>query len=510
MPGNIPSRSNSNCRSLGNVCAPSGLWGNMKNIITSKLSKLRGYTALRDCKRGNFAMMASILTPVLLLGASMSLDVINLSALKGRMQAASDSVSLSVATRINKGVLDIDDAEDFARRLLLAQMESDSDRFTNLTISPQISVTKTVLDGVTTYDVKVGGTATQDTTPLASMFGKDQMSVAILSGSTAGTKEVQRALSMGIVVDVSGSMGWNLPNSQASVGDIRTSLGISYSQATKVANNLKKVMRDNGLVSWQVKWIAENYSWHDCQGMSTNATAKAYFLNSLNLGSMNNGQAKKICRRASLGSKFADQETLAANVRTVISYHTPTKKIEALQDAAQALFAQFSAADPTSTYVRTGLSAYSSYIRGTRNMEWGTSSAADYIKDMYASGGTASTRSVKWAYDQLKNANTTEDNAHAAKNGQIDPDRFILFMTDGANNRTSDDTATKAICDTAKSEGIIIYSVAFAAPERGEKLLEYCASGSDKYFDPDTADELISAFEEIGKASSTNLTRLTN
>lgn len=454
-------------------------------------------------------MMAALLTPVILLGASASLDIVNLAALKGRMQAASDSVSLAVATRINKGTLDIDDAEDFAKKLLLAQMESDSDRFTNLKIVPQVSITKTVDNGVTTYDVSIGGTATQDTTPLASIFGKDEMSVAILSGATAGTEEIQGALSLGLVVDVSGSMGWNLPNSQATIGDIRTSLGISYNQAKKVANNITKVMSQNGLQSWQVKWIAENYSWHDCQGMSTNATAKAYFLNSLNLGNMNNGQAKQICRRASLGSKFSDQETLASNIRTVISYYKPTRKIEALQDAAAALFAQLNTADPSSTYVRTGLSAYSSYIRGTTNMEWGTASAASYIQTMYASGGTASTKSVKWAYDQLKNSNTAEDNAHAAKNGQ-DPDKFILFMTDGSNNRSSDDTATKAICDTAKGEGIRIFAVAFAAPSRGQQLLQYCASSGEDYFEPETASELIAAFERIGKSTANTLTRLTN
>ena len=119
-------------------------------------------------------MMAAILTPVLLLGASMSLDVVNMAAMKGRMQAASDSVSLAVATRINKGTLDINDAEEFAKKLLLAQMESDTSRFANLTITPQVSVSKVVDNGVTTYNVSIGGTATQDTTPLASILVKTQ------------------------------------------------------------------------------------------------------------------------------------------------------------------------------------------------------------------------------------------------------------------------------------------------------------------------------------------------
>lgn len=481
----------------------------MKKTIKSKISELRGFTALKDCKRGNFAMMAAILAPVLLLGASMSLDVVNLAALKGRMQSASDSVSLAVATRINKGTLDIKDAEDFAGKLLLAQMESDANRFTNLIISPQINVTKMVDNGVTTYNVNIGGTATQDTTPLASIFGKDTMSVSILSAATAGTEEIQGALSLSLVVDVSGSMGWDLPNSQASKSDVKLALGISNGQANQVTKAITRVMGDYGLDSWQVKWIAENYRWHDCKRMSKNASSKTYFLNNLNLGYKSNKDAKIICQGASYGSKFIDQETLMENIRTVISYYQPTKKIEALQDAAAALFNQLDTADPTQTYVRTGLSAYSSYIRGTTNMEWGTGSAANYVKDMYASGGTASTRSVKWAYDQLKVSNTTEDTLHAGKNGQK-PDKFMLFMTDGSNNRTSDDTSTKVICDTAKNEGIRIFAVAFAAPSRGQQLLQYCASSSEDYFEPETANELVAAFEKIGKSTANTLTRLTN
>lgn len=483
----------------------------MKHLdLRSKLSNLRGFTSLASCKRGNFGMLAAVLVPTLMLAASVSLDVVNLTSLKGRMQAASDSVSLAVATRINKGNLSISDAKDFAEKLLLAQMTADDSRFSNLKITPLVEIVETVNGGVTTYDVKIGGTATQDTTPLASIFGKDEMSVTIASTAQAGNEEIQGALSLGLVVDVSGSMGWDLPNSQATVSEIKLALGLTQNQANKVVNNITKAFEDSGLQSWQIKWIAENYTWAECQGMSTNSSAKAYFLSELNLPSnTNNGQAKKMCRRSSFGSKFVDKDTLADNIRAVISYYQPTKKIEALQDASSALFKQINAADPSQTYVRTGLSAYSSYIRGTTNMEWGTSSADAHIKGMYASGGTASTNSVKWAYDQLKASNTAENNAHASKNGQV-PDKFMLFMTDGSNNNTSDDTATKNYCDTAKAEGIRIFAVAFAAPSRGEALLKNCASSSEDYFDPDTADELVAAFEKIGKSTANTLTRLVN
>ena len=66
----------------------------------------------------------------------------------------------------------------------------------------------------------------------------------------------------------------------------------------------------------------------------------------------------------------------------------------------------------------------------------------------------------------------------AASNGRPAPRRHIVFMTDGDNNYTSADTETKATCETAKAAGVQIFSVAFMAPSKGQKLLQYCASST--------------------------------
>ena len=62
----------------------------------------------------------------------------------------------------------------------------------------------------------------------------------------------------------------------------------------------------------------------------------------------------------------------------------------------------------------------------------------------------------------------TEHDAHAAQpvheGEEFELNRFMIFMTDGDNNYSSDDTETKALCDQYKADGIEIYSVAFEAP----------------------------------------------
>ncbi len=82
-------------------------------------------------------------------------------------------------------------------------------------------------------------------------------------------------------------------------------------------------------------------------------------------------------------------------------------------------------------------------------------------------------------------------------------------MTDGENNYANDDTVTKQWCDTAKASKVQIYSVAFMAPDRGQKLLKYCASSSSHYFEADEASDLVAAFKAIGERAAALASRLT-
>lgn len=82
-------------------------------------------------------------------------------------------------------------------------------------------------------------------------------------------------------------------------------------------------------------------------------------------------------------------------------------------------------------------------------------------------------------------------------------------MTDGDNNYTSADTSTKKLCDEAKADGLTIYTIAFAAPSRGQQLLSYCASQPENYYDARNSAELIDAFKNIGEQTSKVVSRLT-
>ncbi|WP_146346820.1 pilus assembly protein [Falsiphaeobacter marinintestinus] len=68
------------------------------------------------------------------------------------------------------------------------------------------------------------------------------------------------------------------------------------------------------------------------------------------------------------------------------------------------------------------------------------------------------------------------------------------------------DTRTRAICEEAKDENIIVFTIGFEAPSRGQEVLEDCASSPAHYFDVDGL-EITDAFSSI--ASSIRKLRLT-
>lgn len=194
------------------------------------------------------------------------------------------------------------------------------------------------------------------------------------------------------------------------------------------------------------------------------------------------------------------------NSRTKATSPCYVSKMAALKLAVASLFTQFNVADPTKTFVRTGAIAYDSSSYTPSALAWGWQSSLTYVNNLVANGGTASGNAMKTAYNKLKDS--TENDEHRKKNGQI-PTKYIVFMTDGDNNSTSDDTSTKATCTAAKKDGMEIYAVAFMAPTRGQNLLKDCASSASHYFQAENMAALVSAFKVIGERTSAVVSRLT-
>jgi Flp pilus assembly protein TadG len=203
--------------------------------------------------------------------------------------------------------------------------------------------------------------------------------------------------------------------------------------------------------------------------------------------------------------------------------YTYVSKIDALKTAAGALFDALDTADPTHVLVRTGAVSYTSEVMGqTKNptMNWGTTAARAYVNSMPSNpqGGTDATGAMQIADGAVKkspNGTDTETTQQATK-GNTKVDRFIVLMTDGEMTGDSNqwnktlDQSVRSMCNTAKGDGITIFSVAFMAPDDGKSLLQYCASSSSDYYEPDTMENLVSSFKSIAQTATSAATLLTN
>lgn len=173
-----------------------------------------------------------------------------------------------------------------------------------------------------------------------------------------------------------------------------------------------------------------------------------------------------------------------------------TKKMKSLKIAVDTMISSFEETDPEQKYIRMGATAYSSHMWTALPISWDLGKTNDYVKSMFAKGGTNSSGSVRWAYEKLKDSREIDE--HRKRNGKV-PSFIMVFMTDGNNNDSSDDYFTVKYCNLAKDYGIEIYTIAFRAPKKGQELLNKCASDVAHSFEPKNTKQLIEAFSNIGK-----------
>lgn len=355
---------------------------------------------LRD-RCGNMAAMFAISLPLLLVGGAISSDYTSAVTLKARVNDAADSAAAAAAAAMLENGTNEDEAEALAIDFFNAQLAADFATFNRFSAQSSAEVT-TLIDanGQETFDVTVSSSVSLDTNAITRLMLGQSLDVSVTAAAQS-SPEALSAVSMFLVLDKSGSMGWD--GKMAALKDAVSELMDQLDQAER------------------------------------GGAAGTLPLNAVR-------------------------------------------------------------------YVRTGAVAYDSATMTAEQIDWGTDGALDYANALYAEGGTNASSAMKTAYKKIRSE--SENALHLAESGRV-PKRFILFMTDGANNYSSADTATRQWCNRAKGEDITVYTVAFQAPQRGEELLQNCASSSAHYFDADSSEELVSAFATIGKDAASQLARLT-
>ncbi|WP_432443584.1 pilus assembly protein [Rhizobium grahamii] len=415
----------------------------------STLHSLRSSASrLLNDRGGNFAMVSAILLPIMLGAGALAIDITNTAMAKHQLQEASDSAALATASALADGKVTTSTAADFAKDFIAGQMANVLSDTTGLKGSTTVNATKTTTGTATSYSVSVSSSYSMQLSGLAQVIGFKTTTIGAASQTASGYSETQGSVSMFLALDKSGSMGD--PTST-----------VNAEQPTKTTQYT----------------YTETYT-YDC-------------------GTKRNPKTCTGTRQAT-------------GTKTETNYYT---KIEALKLAVGSLTNQLETADPTHIYARTGAVSYDINQYPASPLAWGSSAVSSYVNALSANGGTNSSDAVNTAYTSLtaKNSagNDSEDAIHYDKTKQV-PKKYIVFMTDGDNNATSYDTATKKTCDAAKAKSIEIYTVAFMAPSNGQALLKYCATDSSHYFAAESMADLVAAFKKIGAKAANQTTRLTN
>lgn len=171
-------------------------------------------------------------------------------------------------------------------------------------------------------------------------------------------------------------------------------------------------------------------------------------------------------------------------------------RMDALKSAVEEMTEDFEEKDPDHEFIRLGANAYSTTIGGSVSLDWGSSHVDVFTSNLNPGGGTNSSGAMAMAAGFLQG--DAEAIIHEERNNST-PKKYILFMTDGNNNYPIADTNTLASCSSAKNDDVIIYTVAFQAPQGGQDLLAACASSAEHYFEADDASQLKDIFKKIGE-----------
>ena len=133
-----------------------------------------------------------------------------------------------------------------------------------------------------------------------------------------------------------------------------------------------------------------------------------------------------------------------------------------------------------------------------------------FINGLKANGGTAGHQGIAWGWYMINDRWSDVFDGASTPLDKEEPDvvKAMIVMTDGEfnqqffNSQGNSTEQAKDLCDTIKNDDVIIYTVAFQAPDAGKDVLEYCASGQEFYFSADNGQELVESYRAIATSIS--------
>ncbi|MCC5993362.1 MAG: VWA domain-containing protein [Rhodobacteraceae bacterium] len=441
-----------------------------------KHTRSKAIARFTHSESGAMIILGLIFFVLMLFVASLAIDVARYEQERVRLQSVADRAVLAAANvrPESEGQLDLS-PEEYLRGYFLAEGYS-------IEQLDQWSII--VGDGISGRGVEMRPTA-QLSTILMPFIGVDRLTLGAHSRAEVGAP---MKIEIVLVVDISGSMGWTSSNGRTRIENLRDA---ARDLVTELLED-----RDEGEVFITIVPYDGN--------VAVPPGMLGYFENL-------DGWAGRRCADF---DDFPQLYNFLGNGNPSYAENRNPNQPNAVRNSLQSRIRavncgtpqQYRVLQPMITDLDTALTHIDSLqATGTTSIDLGLRFGAMFfdsdlqpvITDRIAAGHTSGAAAGRPA-------------------GVDDPEtlQFMILMTDGANccgargSRQTLDLNSRAVCDNLKAEGVMIYGVAFEAPQHGVDLMQQCAS-SPSHFSNTHGQGLADAFGAIGRHINATALRLT-
>lgn len=405
---------------------------------------------LRD-ERGSIVVLFALALPVMLGVLGLALDVLMAQAQREKLQTAADQAAVAAAAQA-----DPSRRQAAAERIFAA----------NLADQPGLEgarVTRIHVDvnrGTVDVDAEMASP-----TYFAKLFGLDQWTLRVSSGSIASSGNIEVALSL----DVTGSM-----NSPVSGVPPMSKLKAMQQAATTLVDTLLP----------------------DAAAQARTTIGAVAFNEIMNIGT---GRSSLVLpstlTRSALGGRPWNGCVRERNNTDLLQDTPPT--ITKFSSAQSLPWSSQSGYRPPLCSTGVALSP-------TNN----PTTIKNWINALTAAGGTRIDVGAVWAWRLLSPRwRGLWDSSVLPRDNGPSVRKIAIILTDGANEPTPGtgvgaaqaNSILSATCTRMKNAGIIVYTIGFRVPTAAKPLLRNCASSPAEFYDAPSNQTLQAAFQAIAR-----------
>lgn len=427
-------------------------------------------------EQGNIAFIFAIaLVPVLsFVGAA--IDYSRAAQARSSMQSALDSAALMLSRDLSSGTITTSQLSTKAQAYFNAL-------FTDTNTLPSVNVAATYNASTSIGStIQLSGTGTYTTT-FMKIAGFPTLDVGTTSTSAWGLTRMRVAL----VLDVTGSMAddGKMPAMQTAAKNLIDQLSALAKNNGDVYISIVPFSKDVnvGSTNYTKSWIDWS-SWEAANGTCSNTS---YTKQS---SCVNNGKTWTPKNHNTWTGCVTDRDQ-----------NYDTKNTTPVSSNSSTLF-------PAEQYTYCNPSN-SAYIQPIMPLSYDWTSLKSLVDKLVPTGNTNQGIGLAWGWMTL----STGDPMNApAKDTNYTYKDAIVLLSDGLNtqnrwynNASQIDARQKILCDNAKAQpyNVTIYTVQVnTGGDPTSSVLQYCASGSDKFYLVTSASQTVSVFKDIGTSLS--------